>query len=265
MPSRYSRRFRRGKKIYTIHIPRLIFSLLLMLSLITGGICVAVRVVKKHARQAAFEENFSALYISQLPDEDVKITRCIVISAGHGGEDPGACAGDVTEKELNLSIAKIVQQMLEEKGYTVLMTRVDDTDLDDTDGILEANASGVDMFVAIHQNVIENDPSVQGVETWYEQGRQDSEYLAQVMQDAVITATGAEDRGIKCNQSFEVTRESAMPSVLIETGFMSNQTELANLQDEAYQQKIAQGIVEGIETYFAQEGLPESTFSFDGE
>ncbi|MBP3371597.1 MAG: N-acetylmuramoyl-L-alanine amidase [Clostridia bacterium] len=263
MCSHHSRKVRRGNKIYTINVPRLVFSLTLIFALIAGGIFFVVRGAKKLARRAAFEDRFSALYISEFPDEEKEVTRCIVLSAGHGGDDPGACVGDVMEKDINLSITKLVQQMLEEKGYTVLMTRTTDTEADNTTAIAEANANGVDMLVAIHQNIVENAPEASGIETWYEEGKSDSQYLAQVMQDALITATGAVDRGIKSDQSFELTRETAMPSVLIETGFLSNETERNNLQNEEYQRRIAEGIVAGIEAYFSREGLPASTFSFD--
>ena len=263
MTKHYSRGIRRGRKVYYINYPRLIISLLLITALFVGIGMLAVRGVRALSREAAFRRKFSSLYIEEIPKEEVQISRCIVISAGHGGSDPGACVGDVLEKDINLSIAWLVHDLLREKGYTVLMTRMGDTDVDDTPTIAEANENGIDLYVAIHQNVVEDDSSVQGIETWYEEGRTESQTLAQMMQDAVIASTGAEDRGIKSNQSFEVTRESSMPSVLIETGFLSNDAERANLLDKNYQMRVAQGIVDGIDAYFAQDGLPASAFTFE--
>lgn len=256
------KRLRRGRKVYYINLPRLILSCTLILAVLVSGGIFAAKGIRTIAREAAFRQRFSALYMEQLPDRGAPITRCIVISPGHGGDDPGACAADVEEKDVNLAIALLLRDILQEKGYTVLMTRTRDMEADNTTAIAEANESGVDMLVAIHQNAAD-DPTACGIETWFEQGHIESGILAEMMQSHVVSNTGGADRGVKSDQSFELTRETQMPSVLIETGFLTNEAERGNLTDENYQMRIAQGIADGIDAYFAQDGLADSTFTLE--
>jgi len=175
----------------------------------------------------------------------------IILDPGHGGEDEGCAREGVREKDINLSIAKLVQSKLEALGYQVLMIRDEDTYIAKEDRVKYANESQADIYVSIHQNASE-DMSVSGMEVWYEgeDGSRDNKRLAQLIQQQMIQNTGASERELRGDADFHVTGKTTMPACLIETGFLSNAEERGNLITDEYQEKIAEGIAQGIELYF---------------
>lgn len=175
----------------------------------------------------------------------------IIIDAGHGGADEGCAREGIREKDINLSIAKLVQGKLETLGYQVLMIRDEDTYIAKEDRVIYANQTQADIYVSIHQNASE-DSSVSGMEVWYEgeDGSRDNKRLAQLIQQQLIQNTGATERELRGDADFHVTGKTTMPACLIETGFLSNTEERSNLVTGEYQEKIAEGITQGIELYF---------------
>jgi N-acetylmuramoyl-L-alanine amidase len=190
-------------------------------------------------------------------DSDLKPSdRVIVVDAGHGGTDPGAISSNKTkEKDVNLQISLKTEKALKDAGYNVLMTR----DTDKTLGLYErpafANNNFADLFISIHSNSTEN-KDVHGIEVLYapaaagsekEEGQQ---ILTKAIMDELLKATGAKKRGIIERPKLVVIRESKMPAVLIEVGFLSNAKEEKLITDDAYQNKIVEAILRGIEIYF---------------
>ncbi len=178
-------------------------------------------------------------------------TPVVFVDAGHGGEDEGCAREGVQEKEVNLAIARLVQEKLEDLGYSTVMAREDDTYISKEDRVKIANELQADIYVSIHQNASE-DVSVSGLEVWYEgaDGQRDSERLAQLIQQQTVKSTGASEREIRGDADFHVTGETTMPACLIETGFLSNREERQKLTTAEYQEQMASGIVQGIEYYF---------------
>ena len=169
----------------------------------------------------------------------------VVIDPGHGGEDPGAVYGEVYEKDINLAIALLVRDNLSgQEGITVSMTREDDSFPSLTDRAEFANKEKADLYVSIHANALE-DESYSGLFTFYHPDKRTSKKPAELIQSAASNATGAIDRGVR-TENYAVLRETDMPAVLIETGFMTCPDELALLVDANYQVKMAKGIAEGI-------------------
>lgn len=171
----------------------------------------------------------------------------VFVDPGHGGGDPGAVGvGGLREKDVNLAVGLKVLMKLKAKGIDVVMSR-------DTDKFLElsqissaANTSGSDVFVSIHANSAS--PSASGIETYYYPGKTASGKLASNVQTNLIKSTGAKDRSAK-TADFHVVRETNMPSILVETGFVTNPSEAALLKTNSYQELLAQGIVNGVEQY----------------
>ena len=172
----------------------------------------------------------------------------IVIDPGHGGSRPGARYEGIAEKDINLAVSKKLETLLKNHGYNVVMTRSTDVDV----GLYEradiANAVNADLFVSIHSNAAENRPDYQGIYTYYHPSSRRGARLAQAIQTPLCRMTGRIDRGIK-DADFVVIRETKMCAVLVEMGFMTNHEELMNLIDDSYQDKLAQGISEGIVSY----------------
>src|SRR5699024_2681178 len=173
----------------------------------------------------------------------------IVIDPGHGGKDNGATGVDGSyEKEFTLSLGKKIQSLLnEEPEINVLMTRDDDRFISQKS--LErpefANENEADLYLSLHQDSFD-DPDVSGTESFYYDD--DSLDVAEIIQKHVVDTTGFNDRGVKRENLF-VLRDSDMPSVLIEVGYLTNPDEQEKMNSDNFQEQIAHSIVDGIEEY----------------
>lgn len=172
----------------------------------------------------------------------------VALDAGHGGYSSGAVYEGIYEKDINLPIALRSAELLREKGCEVLLTRGDDTFVDLYDRSYLANDAGVDIFVSVHSNASVTNPNFQGTFTYFFPGSKSGEDLAGVIQRAVTKAAGSIDHGL-LSEDFVVLRETNMPAVLVETGFMTCHEELMRLCDPDYRERLAQGIAQGIEDY----------------
>ena len=182
--------------------------------------------------------------------------KIIVIDAGHGGWDPGMVSGKVEEKDINLSIAKKLQVFLEQGGATVIITRLDDSDLaknkagDMHARRLIANTSNADIFVSIHQNSYHSS-NVKGFQAFYFNESDNSKKLATCIQDSLKEFVNPYNKlSSRANKNYFVLKQTAMPAVLVECGFLTNYNERNQLTSDAYQEKIAWGIYLGIVNYF---------------
>lgn len=187
----------------------------------------------------------------------------VALDAGHGGEDEGSRREDVLEKEINLEISWRTEAKLKELGYRVLLIRQEDEKLSLAERVQIANDAGANIYVSIHQNACEEKSSeVSGIEVWYngDKAKTGSERLSKLLYKNLLLHTGAEERTVSEEDSFYVTRETEMPACLVETGFLSNPAERGSLVTQEYQDKIAEGIVSGIDLYF----FPKTMyFTFD--
>lgn len=180
-----------------------------------------------------------ALLSVQPPPEIV-----VVIDAGHGGHDPGAMVSGVQEKDINLTLALLVQEKARGTGLRVVLTRTTDVYVDLVERVRLAEALGAALYVSIHANY-HRDPKICGIETWVDaNATSKSSRLAESLQRALVLGTGAADRGVRRQTLY--LRHTALPTALVEVGYLSCPTERAKLQDPAYLEKIASGIVAGI-------------------
>lgn len=176
----------------------------------------------------------------------------VYLDPGHGGSDEGCAREGVREKDLNLAIALLVRDQLEEQGYQVIMSRETDTYIAKETRVAQANRSGADIYISIHQNATEEGAGVNGMEVWYteDSDRSGSKRLAQLIRQQTLRSTGAEERELRSDADFYVTGNTSMPACLIETGFLSNAAEREKLGLAEYQQQIADGIAQGVSYYF---------------
>lgn len=172
----------------------------------------------------------------------------VAIDPGHGGAHTGAAYEGIAEKAVNLAVARLLRTELESLGYRVVMTLDGDSTVDLYDRCAIANAAGADIFISLHSNASVSSSTFQGIFTYYYPGSSRGKLLAQAIQRPVCAATGAIDRGI-LSENFVVVRETHMPAVLVEMGFMSTHAELMRLIDPAYQAKLAWGVAEGAVRY----------------
>jgi len=215
--------------------------------------------------------------------EDGKKIR-VFLDPGHGGKDPGAVSEDgIREKDVVLDISRRVKGILEARGFEVVMSRDDDVFIPLSRRSLLANRLRAAVFVSVHANAAQN-RLAKGPETFYYSASADlsSDYLARVenaylslkgglfgpenvplpagredksrqlagkVQARIAALGGGIDRGVKTAR-FHVIRHSAMPSILVETGFLSHREEVALLGAGPYQQQVAEAVAEGVADYF---------------
>lgn len=188
----------------------------------------------------------------------------IVLDPGHGGEDPGMVGVDgLEEKGINLEIAQKLQDILKKLGYSVEMTRQEDKGLYDAGS---PNKKAQDMqrriaflkekapalTVSIHQNSF-SDPGVKGPQVFYYESSEKGKKLAEKIQEALNQLLKPErPRNVKGNTSYYLLKKSPCPLVIVECGFLTNPQEAELLQQEAYQEKTAEAIAEGIRQYLIE-------------
>lgn len=189
----------------------------------------------------------------------------IVIDPGHGGEDAGTKSLTkpfYQEKSLTLATSRMVRDFLKQLGYETQMTRNEDLFIPLSNRAIIANEANSTLFVSVHYN---SAPSAEahGIEVFFYQSEENaartksSKNLAALILDEVIQSTQAKSRGVK-KGNFAVIRETTMPAVLVEGGFLTNQDELAKIKDPAYVKRLAWGIARGIDRYLNAEAKGKS-------
>lgn len=191
--------------------------------------------------------------VAQAPQEKIKEQRLVVLDPGHGGYDLGAHMAACDEKSLALSTALLAKKYLTELGYRVILTRSRDIFMPLEQRTQIANETKGKLFASIHYNAAKN-PIAKGVEVFYYVSADKfrtgaSKKLAARVLSKIVDKTVAESRGIK-EGNYYVIRETKMPAILIEAGFMTHPEELHLLKDINYRDKIARGIAEGIDSFF---------------
>ncbi len=186
--------------------------------------------------------------------------KVVAIDPGHGGPDPGAIGVQGTrEKQVNLNVAMLVKANLEKAGAKVLMTRDTDVAVASLRGpgrgelqarTMFANENQADIFISIHHNAAVR-PTANGTSTYYFLKTAFDGVLAQSLQEAMLQAGSLADFGVR-TANFYVVKNVTMPAALLEIGFLSNTQEEQIINNPDFQQRIAQGIVTGIDRYFLQ-------------
>ncbi len=171
----------------------------------------------------------------------------VMIDPGHGGKDPGAIGiGGLQEKDIILPIGQKVAEILRKNGVSAVLTRNSDFFVSLQGRVDMSDKANADLFVSIHANSLGlSRPDVSGLEVYYyNTGKQ----LADTVRRSIIQNVTIKDRGIR-QARFYVLRKSSMPSILVETGYVTGREDAANLKQAAYRNKMAEGIADGILKY----------------
>lgn len=191
--------------------------------------------------------------------------KTIVIDAGHGKPDEGAeSSRGTTEAETNLKIALKLQNLLEQSGATVILTRSDENAIYDLDAktlkqkkisdihnrVKIGNESSADIFVSIHLNKIPQQ-QYDGWQTFYNGNNENSRKLAVSIQNKLNDAIQKENNRIaKTIDNVYIIKHVEIPTTIVECGFLSNPEEERSLLEDEYQNKLAWGIYNGVINYF---------------
>ncbi len=166
----------------------------------------------------------------------------VVIDAGHGGKDGGSVRNGLVEKKLCLDVAKRVETALKSKGLKVVMTRRTDAFVELEQRARIANRMSSSVFVSIHFNGSRK-TSISGGEVYYRSSR--GKLFALAISRSIKSRVAGGVRGI-FYADFKVLRETTMPAVLVECGYLSNKREALRCADPAHRQKVADAIVSGL-------------------
>jgi N-acetylmuramoyl-L-alanine amidase len=225
---------------------------------------------------------------------ELRSVHTVVVDAGHGGRDPGAVGvGGVREKDVTLGIARELARRLEDRGFRVVMTRTGDQTLGLEERTAFAEGVGGDVFVSIHANAAPR-RAAQGIETYYlDRGHErhtlrvaarengvppgeldelqrtvaglrvtemsrHSAHLAHAVHERLLRGVladvgGTRDLGVK-QGPFHVLFLANMPSILVETGFVTNRTEARRLRSGYYQSVVAEHVARGLSRYRSEHG-----------
>ena len=190
--------------------------------------------------------------------------KTVIIDAGHGGEDPGVVGEDgVYEKDLNLTYAKIIGELLEKEGYAVVYTRTEDKLLYKE----EENIKGIRkisdlknrcliaaeypnaIFISIHMNSFSSS-KYSGLQVYYAPGNDNARMLGDAIQSSVRERLQNENsRKIKSGEHIYVLEHITNPAVVVECGFLTNLEEAKKLSEKEYQKSLSFAIVCGIIEY----------------
>lgn len=174
----------------------------------------------------------------------------VVIDPGHGGYDPGALGGNAKEKDIALAISLKVRDKLEAAGYNVVMTRDSDTypTLQDRVDIASKKTDGScipALYVSIHCNSLEK-PETNGTQVWFHPDSKYGTILAENIYNRNVANTTLRPGQVHDGSSLYVIRKTLQPAALVETAFISNDSDRAYLTSEDGQEALATGIYEGI-------------------
>lgn len=236
------------------------------------AICLIFSAVFVARESAVFVLNDS---ISSPSPKDNSETLCIVIDAGHGGSDPGKIGvNDAKEKDINLELALKLKNLLEEEGFSIILTRDSDEGLypEHTDNkkaadmqmrcqiITEANPV---FTVSLHQNSYPS-PEIKGAQVfYYEQSEQGKKLAESIQKNLIEHADPQNTRSAKSNDSYYLLKKTPTPTVIVECGFLSNPTEADLLLDSDYQDKLTHAVFLGILEYLNTENLIKDSPSPD--
>lgn len=190
---------------------------------------------------------------------------CVVVDAGHGEPDGGAVgANGSVEQKINLAVSEKLCEVLRGRGIKVIMTRngedglvlkgtLKEMKISDMRKRLEIiKNSKADLFLSIHMNFFPSE-SVNGLRFFYNASHPEIKALAEDMQAEISGLTGAKPADVKAAPgSLFLMKNSPVPAILAECGFISNEEEEKKLNDSAYQAKIAWAAAHAIEKYFRQ-------------
>lgn len=212
-----------------------------IIALFSLSICAVFALLLVGGEEVIYKLN----QLNFVPDE-----KTVCIDPGHGGSSSGAALGKRLEKDDTLRLSLLVRDILEERGYTVVMTRDNDSDVSLADRCKIANKARASLFVSIHRNS-STSPDATGMEMWvHSTSPTDDMLLAQNILDCLDTLN-ITNRGIHsgyrdgADMNYYINRHTKMPSVLAEIDFISNKTD--NKKYDENIDEYAKAIADGIE------------------
>ena len=214
-------------------------------------------VVEKKTRNTRANQNL--IYTRKSENDFLKLPNVkqnkysVVIDPGHGGPDPGAIGiGGIRETDVVLEVSKTVKKLLSDKGVKVRLTRKNEKDLDLPPRVFFANKTDADIFVSIHANASRGKRrDINGLETFYFRGWRGRLLAKKIQKQILRVSPGSPDRGVKQGR-FYVIKNTRMPAVLVEIGFLTGRLDARRLEKTAHRKRLAYAITKGILEYLSK-------------
>ncbi len=233
----------------------------------TVFLCLLVYVLGGRPFGGSSTQDVSGAAAGERPASGTFPITCVVIDAGHGGEDGGASSAEgLVEKDVNLAVAMALRVQLEAAGVPTVMTRTEDKLLYDHEVDYHGRKKILDLaarrtiyeategclFVSIHMNAF---PQTQysGMQVWYGTADERSQAIAMAVQTGSVALMPENRRKVKAaGSSIFLLDRAECPAILVECGFLSNPAEAARLGDETYQNALATVIFGAIMPYIGE-------------
>lgn len=211
-----------------------------------GGALLTIALAAYGGHELTYDEARDSVTLEI--ERSVLIGRKICIDPGHGGVDPGCISySGVYESTVNWAIAQAVKTRLQRAGAEVKLTRGENTSINAYGRVDVANGWGAEVFVSVHCNA-HYQPDKSGTEIWHYGNSAASLRLATLISTS-LRGLGLVDRGVR-EGNYAVLRETVMPAVLVETGFLTNPGDEAVLLNPSSQARIADMICQALVAYF---------------
>lgn len=235
--------FKKGS--YKISVATVVFFTIIGAIILTNGVTTNAVIPENN-------KNFSAQNDSNPITEPIYKDKLVVIDPGHGDHDPGAINSELNlkEKEVVLDISLKLKELLENTGFKVYMTRKDDTYVGLNERADAANNLKADAYISIHVGA-HMDKAIEGIVSIYSSvDDRDNKTFATIVKNSVVKELNASDKGIIERNNFIVLKETKMPAISLELGFLTNPKEEKLMQENDYRQSCAEGIHKGVIEYF---------------
>lgn len=184
--------------------------------------------------------------------------KVIVVDPGHGGHDPGTQFGGVNEKDITLKVGNLLAQNLVDAGASVIRTRSDDTFISLGERSEIANRNRAALYISVHVNSNSVNNTATGTITFYHNKESQGMLLAACVHEQIVALKRLPDKKTMSDtkiykSGFAVLRNSEMPGILIELGFVNHNTDRAVLTTASFQADVAKAVVRGIKVYYGME------------
>lgn len=209
--------------------------------------------------QLSVVENVITLRMTRPSVSDGRVSgKVVVVDPGHGGSDPGAVHGGVREKDIALRTSLLIAEELRKAGLSVVMTRTDDRTVSLSDRANIANNSNATLFISVHYNATVTPNAASGTMTFYHRNSTHGQLLAECIQAELAKVVrlpnlGTRSDGTVYQNGFAVLRNTRMPGVLLELGFLSHSADRARVQEQEFQTSAARAVARGVLLFLGAE------------
>jgi N-acetylmuramoyl-L-alanine amidase len=238
---RERKRKRRKRTVLAVRLVTIVFCVSAVILLA----CVGVYLFNRFQGKESSVQTVRDIFTGKNEADTEYAGYIIVLDAGHGGSDQGTAYEEYLEKDINLAVTRKVKEYMELHGAEVILTRTGDEHVGLKERTTLANQYEADLFVSLHCNFCEKDDTISGLECYYYNDASTGKKYAEDIFQVISERGNVVMRDVK-PEDYYVLRNTSAPAVLVEMGYLSNQSDRLNLLSESYQDTLAEDLAQGI-------------------